>query len=67
MWNITTKQRRNTAEIAGTASTQKTIISFFLKSLAMKFCRDVCKYINDVIVKGFIIELVGSLENMKTG
>jgi len=31
----------------------------------MKFCRDVCKYINDVIVKGFIIELVGSMENMK--
>jgi len=30
----------------------------------MKFCRDVCKYIDDVIFKGFIIELDGSIENM---
>jgi len=30
----------------------------------MKFCRGVCKYISDVILKGFIIELIGSMEIM---
>ena len=42
---------------------KKDDISFILDSIAMKFRRGVCKYINDVIVKGFIIDLVGSTGN----
>ena len=38
-------------------------ISFILDPMATKFLRGVCKYINDVLLKGFIISLAGSTGN----
>jgi hypothetical protein len=64
------KQREHVCQLAGGllrysrgSENNNNEISFVLDPLVMKFCRYMCKYMRDFIVKGFIIKFNRSIGN----